>query len=154
MVAEESSFFAKLTNEVLRATEQVTNTLEDGISLLLKGELSQQGGSNNDKGHGGNFGGNDNNMDNPMMDDELFADDEEDPMMGSPLEGIANSVLGDIMSNQVRSWLLCVLRVFPRPLFAIGLVRKRVEFIWPFVDSNCLFLKIPLVVQFHKTNAM
>ena len=103
MVAEESSFFAKLTNEVLRATEQVTNTLEDGISLLLKGELSQQGGSNNDKGHGGNFGVNDNNMDNPMMDDELFADDEEDPMMGSPLEGIANSVLGDIMSNQVRS---------------------------------------------------
>ena len=106
MVAEEeSSFFAKLTNEVLRASEQVTNTLEDGISLLLKGELSQQSSSNNDnndKARGGPFGGND-NMENPMIDDELF--DDEDPMMGSPLEGIANSVLGDIMSKQVRIFI-------------------------------------------------
>ena len=132
MVAEEeSSFFAKLTNEVLRATEQVTNTLEDGISLLLKGELSQQASSNNannDKAHAGTFGGND-NMENPMIDDELF--DDEDPMMGSPLEGIANSVLGDIMSKQVRIFNRYVEIVPTLP--SLRRVRKTSNPIWPYV---------------------
>ena len=132
MVAEEeSSFFAKLTNEVLRASEQVTNTLEDGISLLLKGELSQQASSNNannDNAHGGTFGGND-NMENPMIDDELF--DDEDPMMGSPLEGIANSVLGDIMSKQVRIFNRYVEIVPTLP--SLRRVRKTSNPIWPYV---------------------
>ena len=99
-----SSVFEKIANEVLQATERISNSLDDGISLLLNGELAAGGGSpsadsSRDAGAGQEFasGGGEG-----MNDDELVITEEELAMMGSPLDGIANSVLGDIMAGQVR----------------------------------------------------
>ena len=99
-----SSVFEKIANEVLQATERISNSLDDGISLLLNGELAAGGGSpsadsSRDAGAGQEFasGGGE-----AMNDDELVITEEELAMMGSPLDGIANSVLGDIMAGQVR----------------------------------------------------
>ena len=82
------SYFAKLANEILDASEKLTTRFEEGLNVLL-GELDKtsdtaqqpplEAGSENE------FEG----WDEEMMDDP------------SPLAGIAESVMGDIMASQV-----------------------------------------------------
>ena len=84
----EISYFAKVANDVLKTSEQIATALEDGISVMMSGELSKQASSR------------------PSATETLEDDFDEDfvdasEMMGSPLDGIASGVLGEIMSSQV-----------------------------------------------------
>ena len=88
------SYFAKLANEILDASEKLTNRFEEGLNILL-GELDN---SKSSSGGGGDIPSPEgNNADNEF---EGWNDEEEmdDP---SPLVGIAESVMGDIMASQV-----------------------------------------------------
>jgi hypothetical protein len=84
----ETGVFGKIANEILEAAERVATRIEEGISVLSSGKLPDA--TNEDADTGGD----------PIMtqEEDLVMDDYLD---GSPLEGIANSVLGDIMGGQV-----------------------------------------------------
>lgn len=85
-----SGLFGKIANEILEATERVAARIEEGISVLSSGKLP---GATNEE--------------SPMDSDSdtIMAQDEglhmDDFMDGSPLEGIADSVIGDLMGGQV-----------------------------------------------------
>ena len=89
----------RLANEVLEASEQIVTRFEEGISVLTTGELPQQTASDGAAGHEMP------NLDDMDIDDlseeEVQILLEEQLMDNSPLEGIASSVIGDIVSKQV-----------------------------------------------------
>lgn len=89
----------RLANEVLEASEQIVTRFEEGISVLTTGELPQQVASDDAAGHEMP------NLDDMDIDDlseeEVQRLLEEQLMDNSPLEGIASSVIGDIVSKQV-----------------------------------------------------
>jgi hypothetical protein len=87
-----SGLFGKIANEILEATERVAARIEEGISVLSSGKLP---GATNEESP----------MDSQSDSDTIMAQDEglhmDDFMDGSPLEGIADSVIGDLMGGQV-----------------------------------------------------
>jgi hypothetical protein len=81
-----ASAFDRLANHILESAEQIATRFEEGLSIVMTGKLpgeapEQQTSKEFDH------------------DDVLMEMDED--MMGSPLEGIADGVLSDIMSKQV-----------------------------------------------------
>lgn len=102
-MAAADRFFEKVLNDVLTATEQFSEKLEEGLSTIWKGI---QNIDNDAHGHKNEAlhderGGYSN--DNPMMDHELDDGDDYDEEWAreSPLQGIADSVVGDILGKQV-----------------------------------------------------
>lgn len=89
---EAEGVFAKLANQVLEAAEQIVARVDEGVSVLMHGELPTAARGNI--------------MDPGASDFDIDYIDED--MAGSPLEGIAESVLGDIMGGQVRENLILV----------------------------------------------
>jgi hypothetical protein len=93
-------FFTKVANDVLAASEQLSNRLEDGISAILTGDLAlkqKEGGA--DAGAGAGSGS------VPPQYEEEFDDQfdiPEEELRHNPLQGIAESVVGGIMGGQVR----------------------------------------------------
>lgn len=88
MTAEKGEgVFAKLANEVLEAAEHIVTRVDEGVSAILHGKLpdGNGGASNSDATEH-------DDMNDPLLDEEI---------PGTPLEGIANSVLSDIMGGQV-----------------------------------------------------
>ena len=81
-----SEYFQRVANEVLRASEELSGVMEDGISAMFKGEVPKKAMPPNS----GEF--------------EYDGDFEEieEELMDSPLQGMTESVLSDIMQNQVR----------------------------------------------------
>jgi hypothetical protein len=77
-------------NHLMQSVEQVANRMEDGISVIMTGKLSSSEVPTND----------------PLDIDDNTLLDMDESMMGSPLEGIANEVMKDIISNQVRSTVI------------------------------------------------
>jgi hypothetical protein len=90
------SFFKKLSNDVLEATEQVANRMEEGLALLFNGGEPQRNNA------GQNPASADHNPPFHEYDDEQ--EHLEEAFRNNPLQGIADSVVGDIMSGQVGSW--------------------------------------------------
>ena len=89
-----ASFFTKLSNDVLKATEQVANRMEEGLALVMNGGRPQHdnaGAPSADRSGYVAFGNED--------DDQTHIEKE---LRNNPLQGIADSVVGDIMSGQVR----------------------------------------------------
>jgi hypothetical protein len=93
------SYFAKLANEILDASEKIVDRFEEGMNILLG-----EGGSGN-KASATTDGGSSSGGHTPpeSIEDEFEGwdgaeDDMEDP---SPLAGIAQSVMEDIMAGQV-----------------------------------------------------
>ena len=82
-MAAEESYLAKMANDVLQGAEDLTNQLEEGFAALFS---SDSDSSENTRERSSADGGHENY--------------EEDDLPVSPLEGIAESVLGDIMSGQ------------------------------------------------------
>lgn len=104
------SYFTKIANEVLEASEKLTNRLEEGINLLL-GEFeggASAGGSGSGPSQPQQPGASDSEFEG--WDEDMDMEDMDD---GSPLKGIAESVMGDIMAGQVSAaapmhgWLSC-----------------------------------------------
>ena len=95
------SLFNRLSNELLEASNQIQSRFEEGLSALL-GEESSSGGTGGSKN--GYFPGEFDDLDLDGMDeDEVKRVLEQEMMDNSPLEGIADSVIADIVSRQVSS---------------------------------------------------
>lgn len=96
------SYFTKVANEVLDASEKLAYRLEEGLNLFLGGEVDGASSSGSaSKPHQGAA------SDNEF---EGWEDDMDGMDAGSPLDGIAQSVMGDIMAGQVSSffpWYSC-----------------------------------------------
>jgi len=84
-----SEYFQRLANDVLQASEELSAIMEDGITAMMKGELPKASTPPADPA--GDMPGGDEFMDG-MIEDEL---------MDSPLQGIAESVMGEIMGDAV-----------------------------------------------------
>ena len=89
-----SEYFQRVANDVLKASEEITARMEDGISAIL-GDLSSTPPTSS--GSGSATPPTSPEFDN--VDDDFEIEEE---FMGSPLNGIADSVLGDLMQNSVR----------------------------------------------------
>lgn len=100
------AFFNRVADDVLMATEQLQ-------ALLTTGSLSLQQQHHDDGAGGGGestaaiaveFEWNDNNMDLDSLSEEEIQRllEQEDMMEHSPLKGIADGVIGNIASSQVR----------------------------------------------------
>jgi hypothetical protein len=91
-------FFTKVANDVLAASEQLSNRLEDGIAAILTGEHApkqqEQGGAGAGSGSGSVP------PQEHEFDDQFEIPEEE--LRHNPLQGIAESVVGGIMGGQVR----------------------------------------------------
>jgi hypothetical protein len=86
------SLLNKLNDFVVETSEQAVKVVEEGTSLLFKDGVDDGGANNdlgNDKLHTGTI-----DMDEPSF-------SEEDLNFESPLNGIADGVLGDILQKQV-----------------------------------------------------
>lgn len=83
-------FFNKVANDVLEASDQITNMLES-VYTSFYGE-TQEGDGNNDEQVGAES----------FIPSDITEEDIEE-LRKSPLEGMTESVMGDIMANQVRS---------------------------------------------------
>jgi hypothetical protein len=90
------SFLTKQVNDVLEATEKLSNMLEEGITALMTGGIPSKTSAGSSTGSEFDETG--------MTDEDLM--DEGPVMMEHPLQGIADSVLGDIMKGQVSCYLL------------------------------------------------
>lgn len=89
-----ASSFEKISNHILESAEHVATRLEEGLSVVMTGKLPGEEGAESttttqDYGDG--------------VEEDIMMEMDED-MMGSPLEGIADGVLSDIMSSQVGRW--------------------------------------------------
>uniref|UniRef100_A0A7R9ZM62 Transmembrane protein 18 n=1 Tax=Craspedostauros australis TaxID=1486917 RepID=A0A7R9ZM62_9STRA len=95
--ADAEGVFTKLANFVLETSEQVVNVVEDGLAAITTGEMEQRDGASSSHassaygGPGGDGGG-----------EFEFSEDDDDVMMESPLNGIADGVLKDIMKGQTK----------------------------------------------------
>jgi hypothetical protein len=107
------AFFNKIAEDVLRATELIQTIMEEGIGVVLNGELPDDGAAKasasaaSDSTQGANSGHQefdveDVDLDN-LSDEELERLLAEDMMQSSPLKGIADDVMGNIMSGQVQN---------------------------------------------------
>jgi hypothetical protein len=97
-------FFTKVANDVLAASEQLSNRLEDGIAAILTGELAlkqKEGGAGTGTGAGADSGSGSVPPQYEHEFDDQF-DIPEEELRHNPLQGIAESVVGDIMGGQVR----------------------------------------------------
>jgi hypothetical protein len=111
---KEESYFAQLANEILDGAEKLADRFEEGLNILW-GELGS-GDTADGRNHEipadatteNEFEG----WDGHGEEEEEFVDESS-----SPLEGIAQSVMGDIMSAQVR----CQpnMRPMPVPSFTV-----------------------------------
>jgi hypothetical protein len=91
-------FFTKVANDVLAASEQLSNRLEDGIAAILNGDLALK--QKEDGSGAGSSSGSVPPQYEHEFDDQFEILEEE--LRHNPLQGIAESVVGDIMGGQVR----------------------------------------------------
>jgi hypothetical protein len=97
----EESFFGKLANDVFEATEQIAARLEEGLNVLMTGDLP---GLEKQESRQEISEPTEEDLEN-LSEEEVQDLLRQEMMMNSPLEGIADGVLGDIMKNQVRATL-------------------------------------------------
>jgi hypothetical protein len=113
---ERESFLSKIATEVLDAAEKLTNRFEEGLSLIF--DASAAGDKNNPHKTTGDASSRE-TLTREQLETTLhgeFSEEElrmmeDDDMPSSPLEGMAESVLGDIMANQVRRQQIIYLSV-------------------------------------------
>src|SRR5687768_13715601 len=96
---DSGGMFSRVAQEILDAAERVTNTMEHGLQSILSP-------SGNDGNHGNEY----------QQQEQIFIDEEDlfagntqndyegmvrEQLEGSPLQGMAEQVLGGIMQQQV-----------------------------------------------------
>jgi wobble nucleotide-excising tRNase len=95
------SYFARVANDILQSADQIVTRMEEGISVLMTGELPK---TVDDIPPAEN---NNNNFDFDSDDaDDIDNFDTSGILDGSPLQGMAEQVLDGIMRSQV---CMCVL---------------------------------------------
>lgn len=93
-----TSFLNDIKESVLEASEQIIRVVEEGTSVLM-GELTTTG---NKAPSGGGEETTTTANEYPMDDDMIISDEEDIANMKSPLDGITEGVLSDIMKNQAK----------------------------------------------------
>lgn len=84
-----SEYFQRIANDVLKASEELSAVMEDGIAAMLKGGATKQSqGASDNPAESGEF--------------DMYEDIEEE-LMNSPLQGMTQSVLNNLIQNQVSS---------------------------------------------------
>ena len=83
-----ASAFDRLANHILESAEQIATRFEEGLSIVMTGTLP------------GEAPAPEQSTSKEFDHDDVLMEMDED-MMGSPLEGIADGVLSDIISKQV-----------------------------------------------------
>mmetsp|Transcript_50139 Transcript_50139/g.76243 ORF Transcript_50139/g.76243 Transcript_50139/m.76243 type:complete len:246 (-) Transcript_50139:194-931(-) len=94
MAAE--TFFGKLANDVLEATEHIATRMEEGISVLTTGDLPNAG----ERGNAQLTNLDEFDLDS-LSEEEIQRLLSQEIMENSPLSGIADSVIGDIVAGQI-----------------------------------------------------
>jgi len=104
-------FFTKVANDVLEATEQVANRMEEGLTLLFNsGKLQEKNAAAAAAAH-------DDSSDYVPFGDEYDEQAHlEEELRNNPLQGIADSVVGGIMTGQA-SHHDCMLMVISVAIF-------------------------------------
>jgi hypothetical protein len=92
------SVLQKLNDYIVEATEQALKVVEEGSAILMSGGMDSPQESNNDGT--GDF---DRDTDATTQEHSDFSGDipEDYFEQGSPLNGLADNVLSDVMKNQV-----------------------------------------------------
>eukprot|EP00547_Thalassionema_nitzschioides_P002876 CAMPEP_0194200522 /NCGR_PEP_ID=MMETSP0156-20130528/1090_1 /TAXON_ID=33649 /ORGANISM="Thalassionema nitzschioides, Strain L26-B" /LENGTH=235 /DNA_ID=CAMNT_0038925529 /DNA_START=90 /DNA_END=797 /DNA_ORIENTATION=- len=80
--------FARLTNQILETADKAANVIDEGLSIMMTGKIKEDGAPTEEP------------LTGDLPDDDILTEMDED-MMGSPLEGIADGVLKDIMSSNI-----------------------------------------------------
>jgi hypothetical protein len=83
-------FFTRVANEVLQASDVLTTRFEEGLSSLFNSDIPSKEPLHNV----------------PHMGDEEDEFEIEEELMHSPLQGIAQNIMGDVFSSQVRCKVL------------------------------------------------
>jgi len=87
MASHDESYFAKISNSILEAAEQIVARFDEGLAVITSGKIPDNA-----------------NLPPNLQNDVLGSDDVtmemEEEMLGSPLEGMADSVLKDILKGQ------------------------------------------------------
>ena len=87
------SYFTKLANDILDASEKLTIRVEEGLNVLWNELEGNNGGATTRAAE---------QQQGATIESEFEDLDQEEGMdESSPLEGIAESVMGDIMASQV-----------------------------------------------------
>lgn len=89
-------FFAKVTNDVLQATEQVANRFEESLTLIFGNSAAKDTAA----GSGGASAAERSTKFHQEFDNN-DQDDLEEALRDNPLQGMADSVLSGIMGGQV-----------------------------------------------------
>lgn len=105
------AFFDKVAQDVLLVTEQIQTVMEEGIGILLNGGAVPKNSGSDGTSETASTGGDEfvNTIQEEEPDWDNLSEEEIERMLaeemkdGSPLTGIANNVLGNIMSTQVRT---------------------------------------------------
>jgi hypothetical protein len=93
MTNHAESYFTKISNNILEAAELIVTRFDEGLAVIMTGKLPEE--------REAPPGGTSDNIPGP---DEFEMEMEED-IFGSPLEGMADSVLKDIMKGQAVCFL-------------------------------------------------
>lgn len=94
MTNQAESYFSKIANDILEAADQIVTRFDEGLNVILSGKLPEVGGATPGTTSDNILG----------SDNDLFMNMDEE-MTGSPLEGMADSVLKDILKGQAVSSL-------------------------------------------------
>jgi hypothetical protein len=95
------NFFHRLSHELLEATNHISTRFEEGLSALLGDDEAATGGAKNGIFENERPLADFEDLDLDDMDDEEVERILQQMMDHSPLEGIADNVLADIVSRQV-----------------------------------------------------
>lgn len=88
--------FVRVAQEILNTAERMTTTMEEGLQTLFAGSAPS-----GDKSHEQGFESLANNDDEIVFTEEDYEKIVREQLDGSPLPGIAEQVIGDIMEGQV-----------------------------------------------------
>jgi hypothetical protein len=102
-------FFNRIADDVLKATEQIQNRFEEGWSVLSTGELPNNNKATPEEDFADSAAQQSIQFDDIDLDglseEEIkeLLEAQEDMMQHSPLKGIADGVMGNIMAGNVRA---------------------------------------------------
>lgn len=92
-------YITNAANNVLKATEEITIAMEEGLTAMMTGSLPTKTATTGSSSSSASSATGEENDINIIEDEEEMIEEE---FMDSPLQGMAESVINDIMEKQVK----------------------------------------------------
>lgn len=92
-----TTVFNNIKESLLEASEEIIRVVEEGTSVLMGQTMTVENEPPSGRGEETTTTANE----YPKVDDMIIGEEEDIANMKSPLDGITEGVLGDIMKNQV-----------------------------------------------------